>query len=67
MESIGFHLISIAGPVYLSYVSYLIPGFAIIWGYIFLNENVSIDNLLGLIFIFIGIYFSQKHVNVKKN
>ena len=38
-----FHLISIAGPVFLSYVAYLIPIFAIFWGYIFLKETISQD------------------------
>tara|TARA_Y100000590_G_scaffold461500_1_gene623218 strand:- start:419 stop:1315 length:897 start_codon:yes stop_codon:yes gene_type:complete len=62
---IRFYIISKAGPIYLSYVSYLIPGFAIIWGYIFLNESISIQSLAGLLFILIGIYISQKNINEK--
>ena len=62
-----FFIISKAGPVFLSYVSYLIPGFAIIWGYIFLNEIISIYSMLGFLFILIGIYFSKKNNNLKKN
>ena len=48
-----FYIISKAGPVFLSYVSYLIPGFAILWGYIFLNETISFNMLIGLFFILI--------------
>ena len=62
-----FHIISKAGPIFLSYVSYLIPGFAIFWGFIFLGENISKDMLIGLIFILSGIFLSQKNVNVKNN
>ena len=62
-----FHIISRAGPIYLSYVSYLIPGFAILWGYVFLGENISIEALIGFIFILVGIYFSQKYASVKNN
>lgn len=62
-----FHIILKAGPIFLSYVSYLIPGFAIFWGYIFLGENISNEKLFGLFFIFIGIYLSQKYISVKNN
>ncbi len=62
-----FHIISKAGPIFLSYVSYLIPGFAIFWGFIFLGENISIDMLIGLIFILSGIFLSQKNVSVKNS
>ena len=64
---IRFNLIINAGPVFLSYVSYLIPGFAIIWGFIFLNELISFMSFIGLFFILFGIYLSQKFSNVKSN
>ena len=62
-----FHIISKAGPIFLSYVSYLIPGFAIFWGFIFLGENISINMFIGLIFILSGIFLSQKNVSVKNS
>ena len=62
-----FHIILKAGPIFLSYVSYLIPGFAIFWGFIFLGENISIDMLIGLFFILSGIFLSQKYVSVKNS
>ena len=55
-----FHLISKAGPVFLSYVAYLIPVFAIFWGYIFLNETISQDTLIGIILILLGVFLSQR-------
>ena len=64
---IRFHLILKAGPTYLSYVSYIIPGFAIFWGYIFLGEKIHYNDLIGLFFIFIGIYLTQKNFNERNN
>ena len=62
-----FYIISKSGPTFLSYVSYLIPIFAILWGYIFLGEKISLTMLIGLFFVLISIYFSQKNFNVKKD
>jgi len=58
-----FYLISKAGPVFLSYVAYLIPGFAILWGFIFLKETVSYITLIGVILVLIGVFISQKKFN----
>ena len=64
---IRFHLISRAGPVYLSYVSYLIPIFAIFWGFVFLGEKIATNSLVGLFFILIGIYLGQKNISLNKS
>ena len=55
-----FYLISKAGPIFLSYVAYLIPVFAIIWGYVFLKEVVSFEVIIGVILILIGVFIGQK-------
>ena len=55
-----FHLISKAGPVFLSYVAYLIPVFAIFWGYIFLDETITRETLIGVVLILFGVFLSQK-------
>ena len=55
-----FHLISKAGPVFLSYVAYLIPVFAIFWGYIFLKEMITQDTLIGIVLILLGVFLSQR-------
>ena len=55
-----FYLISKAGPIFLSYVAYLIPIFAIIWGYIFLKESINTSTGFGVILILIGVFISQR-------
>ena len=61
---IRFHIISKAGPVFLSYVAYLIPAFAILFGYIFLKETINFNSFIGIILILLGVYFSQiKKIN----
>ena len=62
-----FYLINKAGPVFLSYVAYLIPIFSIFWGYLILKEIIQIDQLIAIFFIFIGIYVGQKGSNVKRD
>ena len=57
-----FHIISKAGPIFLSYVAYLIPAFAILWGYLFLNEKINLETLIGVILILIGVFISQKNI-----
>ena len=55
-----FHIISKAGPIFLSYVAYLIPVFAIFWGYIFLKETITQGTLIGVILILLGVFLSQR-------
>ncbi len=55
-----FHIISKAGPMFLSYVAYLIPVFAIFWGYIFLKETITQGTLIGVILILLGVFLSQR-------
>ncbi len=62
-----FHIIAKAGPIFLSYVAYLIPGFAIFWGFVFLRETISINVIIGLIFVLIGTFLGQKTTNVQNN
>jgi len=63
---IRFHIISKAGPIFLSYVAYLIPVFAIIWGYIFLNERISLTTFFGVMLILLGVFISQKNLVMQK-
>tara|TARA_Y100000590_G_scaffold435089_1_gene554123 strand:+ start:4236 stop:5138 length:903 start_codon:yes stop_codon:yes gene_type:complete len=62
-----FHIISRYGPVFLSYVAYLIPIFAIFWGVVLLNEKINYNSIVGIFFVFLGIYFGQKGSNAKHN
>ena len=63
-----FHIISKAGPIFLSYVAYLIPIFAIFWGFVFLNEKINLSTTIGVILVLLGVFISQKKlVKVKTN
>ena len=59
-----FHIISKAGPIFLSYVAYLIPAFGILWGYIFLKEKITFSIGIGVILILIGVFISQKKIKL---
>ena len=59
---IRFYIISKAGPIFLSYVAYLIPAFAILWGYVFLKETIQITTFFGVILILLGVFISQKNL-----
>ncbi len=52
-------LIETIGALKTSTVAYLIPVFGIIWGYLFLKEEVTIVIFLGFILIMAGIYFAN--------
>jgi len=52
---IFFHLIANLGPNKAISVTYLIPVFGLLWGYIFLNEQTSTNMLLGCGFILVGV------------
>ena len=53
------------GLIFQSQVSYLIPIFGTILGYIFLKELITIKVLISLIAVCIGIYFVKKADNKK--
>ena len=59
---IRFYIISKAGPIFLSYVAYLIPAFAIIWGFLFLKETINLSTLIGVILVLLGVFISQKNL-----
>jgi drug/metabolite transporter (DMT)-like permease len=46
--------------IMMSMITYVTPPMALIWGWIFLGENISSLVLLGLLFIFLGIYMVRK-------
>ena len=56
-----FHIISKAGPVFLSYVAYLIPIFALLWGFILLSEEIYLSSIVGITLILIGVYIGRKN------
>tara|TARA_B100000700_G_scaffold317508_1_gene409004 strand:- start:160 stop:1047 length:888 start_codon:yes stop_codon:yes gene_type:complete len=60
-----FRILTTNGLIFQSQVSYLIPIFGIILGYIFLNELITTKVLVSLIAVCIGIYFVKKGGNQK--
>ena len=53
-------LIEKVGAVKTATVAYFIPVFGVIWGYIFLGEPITLQILIGMILILIGIVFTNK-------
>ena len=49
-----FRLIRNVGPAKAITVTYLIPAFAMLWGYIFIDENVTPIMVAGCLIIFLG-------------
>ena len=60
---IFFKLIKLSGAAFTSTVNFITPFVAIMWGYIFLNEYLSANQVLGFIFILTGIYIVKKSTN----
>ena len=54
------NLIKGVGPTFLSLVNYLVPIWAIIFGVFFNFEPLELSFVLALIFIFVGLFFSQR-------
>jgi len=61
-----FRILTTNGLIFQSQVSYLIPIFGTILGYIFLNELITTKVLVSLIAVCIGIYFVKKGGNKQK-
>jgi len=49
-----FRLISRVGPAKAITVTYLIPAFGVLWGYLFLDEPVTVNMLTGCAVILLG-------------
>ena len=61
-----YYITKKSGPIFLSYVAYLIPGFAILWGYLILGEKVALNSILGILLVLIGVYVGQKKLMNKE-
>jgi len=60
-----YYITKTSGPVFLSYVAYLIPVFAVIWGYILLSEKIGLQSLIGIFLILLGVYLGQNKLMSK--
>ena len=61
-----YYITKKSGPVFLSYVAYLIPAFAIFWGYLILGEKININAFFGIFLVLIGVYIGQKKLMNKE-
>ena len=61
-----FRILKNNGLIFQSQVSYLIPIFGTILGYIFLEELITIKILVSLIAVCVGVYFVRRGDNTKK-
>ncbi len=52
-------LVKITSPIFTSSVTYIIPVVAVVWGLID-GEQLYLGHYLGMIFIIVGVYFSNK-------
>jgi drug/metabolite transporter (DMT)-like permease len=55
-----FWMMKHTSVIMMSMITYVTPPLALIWGWIFLAENISSLLVLGLLFIFGGIYIVRK-------
>ena len=60
-----YYITKTSGPVFLSYVAYLIPAFAVIWGYILLSEKIGFNSMIGIFLILLGVYLGQNKLVTK--
>ncbi len=62
---IYFHLMQERGATFVSFNNYLIPGLGVLWGALFLSEHVSVQEIIALGLILIGIAitsFKKRHL-----
>ncbi|WP_141432537.1 DMT family transporter [Bacillus sp. 03113] len=60
-----YYLLTKGSPEFAATVTYIIPLTAMIWGYVLLDEPITKNLLLGLLIIFLGIYFSNRNSTKK--
>tara|TARA_B100001057_G_scaffold142382_1_gene142095 strand:+ start:954 stop:1874 length:921 start_codon:yes stop_codon:yes gene_type:complete len=60
-----YYITKTSGPVFLSYVAYLIPAFAVIWGYILLSERIGINSIIGILLILFAVFLGQSELMSK--
>ena len=57
---VWFKIVDLEGPIFMSMVNYLIPVWALILGIYLLDESINFAIIIGLVFIFIGIWLTQR-------
>ncbi|RFU64929.1 DMT family transporter [Peribacillus glennii] len=65
-QLIYFYINKKGSPELASSVTYLIPGTAMVWGYVLLGESITPNVILGLLIIFAGVYLSSRKQKTKR-
>lgn len=60
-----YYLVQKGGPEIASLVTYLIPVTAFVWGYVFLNEEITWNLLAGMVLIVGGVFLTGKKARRK--
>ena len=55
-----YYITKTSGPVFLSYVAYLIPIFALFWGFALLSEKINLSSIIGICLILFSVYIVRK-------
>lgn len=65
-QLIYFYINKSGSPELAATVTYLIPVSAMVWGYLFLEETITPNIIIGLLIIFTGVYLSSKKSKDKR-
>ncbi|WP_191561304.1 DMT family transporter [Metabacillus idriensis] len=65
-QLIYFYINKNGSPELAATVTYLIPVSAMVWGYLFLQETITANIIIGLLIIFAGVYLSSKKSKDKR-
>ena len=57
---VWFKIVDLEGPIFMSMVNYLIPVWALVLGIYLLDESINFAIIIGLAFIFSGIWLIQR-------
>lgn len=60
-----YYLVQKGGPEIASYVTYLVPITAFVWGYALLNEEITWNLLVGMVFIAGGLFLTGRRERAK--
>lgn len=61
-----YYMVTKGSPEFASFVTYLAPVSAIMWGAVLLNEEIHISMLIGLLVIFLGVFISSNLTKANK-
>nr|WP_286170564.1 DMT family transporter [Bacillus sp. NTK071] len=61
-----YYMIQKGSAEFATLVTYLVPVTALIWGSVYLNEDITIPMIIGLLCVFTGVYMSGRSAKVER-